>query len=97
MSEDLRIDKDVLQSASNDYVNYAKNMASLKRKMDKAVSDIRQGWKSNAGDEFFKKYDEQWVKNLDDYTIVIEHMAKNMIIAKNCYQPLFDEAEQLRL
>ena len=62
-----------------------------------AVDDIRSGWKSDAGDAFFKKFDDEWKKNFDDYINVINHMSSNMQIAKNKYQAVFDEADKLKL
>jgi WXG100 family type VII secretion target len=93
----LYLDKDALDTAKSNYSTYAQDMSTLKTTLEKAVDDIRSGWKTDAGDEFFKKFDDEWKKNLDDYIKVINHMSSNMQIAKNKYQTIFDEADELKL
>lgn len=93
----LYLDKDALDKAKTNYSTYAQDMKTLKTKLESAVDDIRSGWKSDAGDAFFKKFDDEWKKNFDDYINVINHMSCNMQIAKNKYQAVFDEADKLKL
>lgn len=93
----LIIDRDAFEKAKTDYLSYAEQMRELKTKLVEAISEIRAGWQSDAGDAFFKKFDEEWEKNFDDYINVIEHMSKNMEIAQNKYQTVFDEADRLGL
>jgi WXG100 family type VII secretion target len=69
----LYLDKDALDSAKNSYSTYASDMSALKTKLETAVDDIRNGWKSDAGDVFFTKFDDEWKKNFDDYINVINH------------------------
>lgn len=97
MSEVLKVDQDALEAAKTNYKNYAQQMETLRNKLKGAVDDIRGGWKSDGGDEFFRKFDDEWLKNFNDYIAVIDHMAGNMQIAKNKYQSVFDEANKLNL
>lgn len=93
----LYLDKDALETAKTKYSSYAQDMSALKTKLETAVDDIRNGWKSDAGNAFFTKFDDEWKKNFDDYINVINHMSSNMQIAKNKYQAIFDEADKLNL
>lgn len=93
----LYLDKDALDKAKTNYSTYAQDMTTLKTKLENAVDDIRNGWQSSAGDAFFKKFDDEWKKNFDDYINAINHMSSNMQIAKNKYQEVFDEADKLKL
>lgn len=95
--EMLYLDKDALDKAKTNYSTYAQDMRNLKTNLEVAVDDIRDGWQSDAGDAFFKKFDDEWKKNFDDYINVINHMSSNMQIAKNKYQAVFDEADKLKL
>lgn len=45
----------------------------------------------------FEKFDNQWVKNFNDYIDVIGHMSDNMKISQNKYQTVFDEANKLSI
>ena len=93
----LYLDKDALNMAKTNYSTYADDMDILKSTLETAVEDIRKDWKSDAGDAFFTKFDDEWKKNFDDYINVINHMSSNMQIAQNKYQAIFDEAEKLKL
>ena len=93
----LYLDRDALSTAKSNYSSYATRMATLKTNLETAVTDLRAGWKTDAGDAFFKKYDDEWVKNLTDYINVINHMSSNMKIATDKYQEVFDEADKLNL
>lgn len=93
----LYIDRDALSTAKSNYSTYATRMTTLKINLEKAVTDLRAGWKTDAGDAFFQKYDNEWVKNLTDYINVINHMSNNMKTATDKYQEVFDEADKLKL
>lgn len=93
----LYLDRDALDTAKTNYSTYSEDMKNLKKELEDAINDIRSGWKSDAGDAFFKKFDDEWEKNFTDYINVIEHMSSNMEIAKTNYQAVFDEADQLKL
>jgi WXG100 family type VII secretion target len=89
--------EEALKKARDIYNEQAQEMRNLKAKLTAAVDDIREGWNSSAGDEFFKKYDEQWIVNINDYIDVIQHMSDNMDIANNKYQTVYDYAEKIKL
>ena len=61
-------------------------MKNLRNKLQRATDDIRSGWKSKAGKKFFSKFDDEWLKNFNDYIDVIEYMSNNMSIAQSKYR-----------
>lgn len=93
----LKVNEEALKKAKTTYNDQAQRMRDLKAKLDKAVEDIKEGWNSKAGDEFFKKFDNEWEKNIIDYIDVIQHMSDNMKIADDKYQKVFDTAEKIKL
>ena len=93
----LMFSEDALKRARDIYSDQAQEMRNLKAKLTTTVDDIRDGWNSSAGDEFFKKYDDQWMKNITDYIDVIQHMSDNMDIANNKYQTVYDYAEKIKV
>lgn len=93
----LKVNEESLKKAKLSYNEQAQRMRELKSKLSRAVDDIKEGWKSNAGDEFFKKFDNEWEKNITDYIDVIQHMSDNMKIADDKYQKVFDTAEKIKL
>ena len=60
-------------------------MNDLKDNMQNVVDSVKDAWKSEAGEAFFKKYDEEWLKGFTHYTEVLEHMVKNLDIATEKY------------
>jgi WXG100 family type VII secretion target len=93
----LQVNEESLKKAKTSYNEQAQRMRELKVKLCTAVDGIKEGWDSKAGDEFFKKYDNEWVKNITDYIDVIQHMSDNMQIADNKYQTVFDTADNIKL
>lgn len=93
----LMFSEEALKKARDIYSDQAQNMRDLKTKLTTAVDDIKKGWNSTAGDEFFKKYDSEWIINIDNYIAVIQHMSDNMDIANNKYQTVYNDAEKVKL
>ncbi len=93
----LYLDKNALTTAEIKYNTYSQGMMSLKNKLDSAVDDIRDSWKSYGGNEFFTKFDDEWKNNFQDYINVIQHMADNMKEARDRYEEIYDEADNLKL
>lgn len=93
----LYIDNEAIQTAKDEYNNYQTEMATLKRELEAAISELKKSWKSDAGNKFFEKFDDQWVKNMSDYIVVLQHMQTNLNTAKNKYQDIYDEADRLNL
>lgn len=94
----LYVDKEELNKAQVAYHNYSLRMESLRATLEAQVDELRNtAWKTQAAEAFFKKFDDQWLKNMDQYSDVIEHMSDNMKIANEKYQLVFEKAEELDL
>lgn len=97
MATPLIISEEAMQIAKTGYDDCAERMKTLRNTLKNAVDEIRSGWDSEAGKAFFEKFDDEWLKNFDDYIAVIKHMSDNMTKAKNKYSPLFEEADKINL
>ena len=84
----LKISEEAMDAAKSSYDDCVEKMKQLRKNLKKAVEEIRSGWDSDGG----KAY-----KNFNDYIAVMEHMSENIQKAKNKYQPLFEEADKLKL
>lgn len=93
----LKINADSLEKTKMTYQEQAQRMIDLKAKLSAAVDDIKDGWDTKAGDAFFKKYGNEWEKNITEYIEVIQHMSNNMQIADSKYQTVFDTAQKIKL
>ena len=91
-------DETALGNAKASYEQYAADMKALRELLTGDVKDLKtSAWQSKAADAFFTKFDDEWKKNMKKYEDVINHMADNMKIAIDTYQPVWDEAEELGL
>ncbi len=93
----LKIDLQALAAAQSAYAAQAQALDGLNESLNSAISELRTSWDSDAGKEFFSKFDDSFCKNLTLYTRVVEHMADNIGKATKEYAPLFEQAEQLKL
>ena len=93
----LKISEEAMDAAKSSYDDCVEKMKQLRKNLKKAVEEIRSGWDSDGGEAFFVKFDDEWYKNFNDYIAVMEHMSENIQKAKNKYQPLFEEADKLKL
>ncbi|SDI36147.1 WXG100 family type VII secretion target [Pseudobutyrivibrio sp. 49] len=93
----LYIDNEAIQTAKDQYYQHELDMDELKVDLETAITELRKSWKSDAGDKFFEKFDDQWVKNMSDYIVVLQHMQTNLNTAKTKYQDIYDEAGRLNL
>ncbi len=94
-ANNLKVSQEALDSAKSGYDDCVERMTKLRNNLQNAVDGIRSGWQSEGGEAFFEKFDNQWVKNFNDYIDVIEHMKENMKTSQNKYQTVFDEANKL--
>lgn len=93
----LKIDDDALSQAQKKYAELSSDMVALKDKLETAVSGLKSGWNSDGGDAFFKKFNDQWIRNIQDYSDVIEHMSFNVQMSNSKYLVIFEEAKRLKL
>ncbi len=93
----LRFDLDVMKSAEASYQDYAARMTDVKMNLRQAIDAVRSDWDTDAGDAFFKKFDTDWEKNVENYIAVIQHMSDNMRIANSNYTSVWEEAKALNL
>ena len=67
-----------METVKKTYKDCVKEMDDLQTKMQTMVDDIKEGWQSKAGDAFFTKYDDEWLKGFKQYREVLDHMADNL-------------------
>lgn len=93
----LKFDLDAMKGAETSYRDYATRMNAVKTNLRQAIDAVRSDWDTDAGTAFFKKFDDEWEKNVTDYIAVIQHMSENMRIANSNYTSVWEEAKALNL
>ncbi len=94
--EILKIDEEALNNAAEVYSAQHDSMEKIYKAVGVSVEGLRNDWKSAAGDEFFKKYDDGLQANLKLYADVLQHMSDNIEHAKTKYAEVITEKEKLK-
>lgn len=92
----LKYDIEVMQSVKKDYTDCISEMKSLKKKMQKMVSEIEDAWKSEAGTAFFEKFNDEWLDSFTQYVEVLQHMSENLSYAKGKYSQITEKADAIK-
>lgn len=93
----LKYDTEQMAETKRIYNECVTDMDSLKTKMQTMVDSVREGWKSEAGDAFFSKYDNEWLQGFVQYKEVLTHMAENLDSAKGKYSEITRQAKALKI
>lgn len=95
---DLKVSTDQMQIAIDNYTNLYEKINTLKENLQKVIEDLKDVyWQSEGGEAFFKKYNEDWVKNVDVYLKVLEFLKTELGTAKTEYDGLITKAEALSI
>lgn len=89
-TENLRNQITVLQSLV-DELNDAKDT------LGNNLETLRNAWKTQAGLNFFKKYDEDWVNQLDAHIALVTDLLEQLKFASDSYDPLESEYRSITL
>ena len=93
----LKYDTDKMQTVKATYNTCVADMDALQAKMQAMVDEVRDAWRSEAGDAFFYKYDNQWLKGFTHYKEVLSHMASNLDVASGRYSEITQQANALKI
>lgn len=92
----LKYDTEKMESVKTTYNACVADMDAIQSKMQTMVDEVRDAWKSEAGDAFFDKYDNEWLKGFKQYKEVLQHMAENLDVASGRYSEVTQQADALR-
>ncbi|MBE6901018.1 MAG: hypothetical protein E7478_00930 [Ruminococcaceae bacterium] len=92
---DLLIDKDALDNASTKLNQQCEELRQLRTTLEASFDQLRKDWDSDAGKQFFERFQSDLLDNLDDYVHVFEYMSKNLSTASTMYDEVFREADAL--
>lgn len=93
----LKYDTEKMESVKATYNACVADMDALQTKMQAMVDEVRDAWKSEAGDAFFDKYDNEWLKGFTQYKEVLQHMAENLDVASGRYSEITQQADALKI
>ncbi|MCL2391603.1 MAG: WXG100 family type VII secretion target [Oscillospiraceae bacterium] len=89
----LTIDIDLLRSSGMSLQESSIRLYELSNALQASFAQLQIDWRSEAGDEFFRKFDVQLLNNLKDYSQVLEQMSNNLKTAVTMYEEVFTAAD----
>lgn len=93
----LKYDTAQMEKTKRVYNDCIEIMNTLQQDMQKMIDNVKESWISEASEEFFKKYNDEWLQGFKQYKEVLEHMAQNLNTAKNKYSEITQQANALKI
>lgn len=93
----LKYNTEAMDNVVKSYRECADQMDQLYNQMQNLVDNLGEAWKTEAGNEFFKKFDDEWVEGFNQYKEVLRHMANSLEKAESQYEELTLQAEKLNI
>ena len=90
---DLLLDKDAFSLASKELEKGCEDLISLRKNIVASFEQLKRDWDSQAGKEFFARFENDLLKNLDNHSKVFEYMSKNLSTASDKYDEVFRAAD----
>lgn len=91
----IMIDDEAFERASKDLQELCDYIATLRKDILEMLEDIRKGLDTPAGRKFYQSCYSGLITPLYQQMVVIQHISDNMKMARNMYQPLFDEYNEI--
>jgi uncharacterized protein YukE len=92
---DLLLNREIFSQGSLELRESRNNLSDLRNSLNSAFEQLRSDWDSEAGKQFFERFDNDLVKNIDDYLLVFEHMRNNLRAASLKYGEVFSAADSV--
>lgn len=90
---DLYLNDEAFAKAGDDLDEQSKALTELRKNIEEAFAQLKKDWQSDAGKEFFKRFEGELLKNLDNYAKVFEHMSSNVKSSSRRYEEVFQAAD----
>lgn len=94
-SKDILLDEEAFNKASEGLSELAEKMRTLKTDISNQLENLKEGFDTAAGDKFFRACGNKLLQPMEDQCLVIEHVSLNLRTAKNSYDSVFSEYEEL--
>ena len=89
--EVLLIDEEEFAIAANSLNELSQEIAALDRDIREMLDDLKAGFDTPAGRKFLQSCSDNLCTPLIQQAIVVNHLADNLMTARNIYAPVFDE------
>lgn len=90
---DIMLDTDAFAQASRELLDKCEELKTLRSNITASFEQLKKDWDSDAGRQFFSRFENDLLKNLDNYTKVFEYMSQNLTTASQKYEEVFRAAD----
>lgn len=90
---DLLLDEDAFLQASIEMKAKSEELGELRSNIERTLYQLKKDWISDASQEFFRRVEEDLLKNLDKYSIVFGYISQNLTTASQKYEEVFRAVE----
>lgn len=90
---DLVIDQDALSKASSDMKKQCQELSELTNSIQNSFDQLKKEWDTDAGKEFFNRFENDLISNLKKYSTVFEHISENLSSSLIKYEEVFRDAD----
>ena len=94
---DLSFNVDTLRGQAAQIARIKTDLASAKDDLSKHMQDLKNDWRSDAGEKFFENYNTDWVNHIDEYCAMLDELSQALYDAANRYEPLVQEYNRISL
>lgn len=94
--EDIVLDEDAFQHASDDFLALATQLQDLRTKIEEMLNTLKEGFNTPAGVKFINSCEKNLFAPLDAQKLVIEHISETLLLSKQSYDSVFREYEALQ-
>ncbi len=94
-ARDMVLDQERLNAASKQFTKLSDDMKDLRKDIDKLLEELSVGYNTTAGRKFIEVCRKDLLDPMNDQADVIQHVAENLLLARNCYKSVFTEYESI--
>ena len=92
----FKVDTDILQDTINTYRTAIDDIEKAVKDAEQAIDVLKgSGWKTNASQAFFDKFDSSWKTGINNRVKVVKHLKVCLEDAKKDYDSLCTAASQV--
>lgn len=90
---DLLLNQDVFCQAGRELDKKREELDMLRCNIQKSFEQLKSDWDSDAGKQFFSRFENDLLSNLDKHVKVFEHMSQNLTTTSQKYEEVFRAAD----
>lgn len=93
----LKFDIEKLENIKTECEAAKDQLTKLDTELSKSLEELKNQWKTPAGKKFFDDLDEDWSKQVQQYTKITGAIVKLLDKALESYRPVEEEADSISI